>query len=111
MQTEGREWTLSEIRETMNVLKLLQHMGLPEFFCEADAVKHAHQCVSLFSSWIPVMGTQAERDLAIGEDVIAMAADAFVAAHRFGNIKFLVQVTRSEHLLVVFCVNNMTSTC
>jgi len=70
------------VREAMNALHVLRHMGLPRFESPAAAAAHAHRCLALFAAWAPLMAQQAPRDLAVGEDVAAFAADALVAAHR-----------------------------
>lgn len=89
---EAREWTLDLIRVTVNALQLLSHMGQPEHFVPEAAATFARDCVALFVAWQPVLSAFDKRELSIGEDIVCIAADAYMQAHRGGDLKYVAQV-------------------
>jgi hypothetical protein len=65
----------------LNVMRMKQHMGLPQLKSADAALQHARHCIELFIKWQPVICAGADTDLGAGEDVISHAVDALMAAY------------------------------
>ena len=84
-------------------MRLLQLLGYPSLRDGAHAAQHAAHCASLYVQWLPHITAGQATDLGTGEDVVALAVDALVAAHGFdGDVKWLLAVRASACMLVTY---------